>query len=353
MKNIATGPRIWIAALATLLAAHAARAQDFIVDGEKIADAALYAAAKKEGSFTLYGTIPTESMSMTLDQFTKETGIKYDYIRLPTAKMYDRVLAEHGAKKLDADYVGLTDLPLFKQWVDKGILASYKPVSFGAISPDLKDADGRWYYVVRPISSIAVNTEMVKPGEEPTSWTDLFDPKWKGKIGMPSMDAGGSALTLYAFLRLHVAPDAWQRLAANEPRIYATAAPTVADLVRGRTSIGVSGVTSYMREIENKAPVKLLFPKEGLAAFGEIGNVTAAAQHPNAARLYMSYVLSKAGSTSVSKQGSYGTHPDAPPPNEGGYQFPPSSQVWNIKIADWEKYQETFPKEWKEIFEKK
>lgn len=349
MKKIAKA----ILTLAAVLAANAASAQDFVVKGEKIADAALYAAAKKEGSFTLYGTIPTESMSITLDQFTKETGIKYDYIRLPTAKMYDRVLAEHGAKKLEADYIGLTDLPLFKQWIDMGILASYKPLSFDALPAELKDADGRWYYVVRPITSIAVNTEMVKPGEEPTSWTDLFDPKWKGKIGMPSMDAGGSALTLYAFLRLHIAPDAWQRLAANEPRIYATAAPTVVDLVRGRTSIGVSGVSGYIREIENKAPVKVLFPKEGLAAFGEIGNVTAQAKNPNAARLYMSYVLSKAGSSMVSQQGSYGTHPDAPPPNEGGYTFPPASQVWNIKISDWEKYQETFPKEWKEIFEKK
>jgi len=330
-----------------------AQTKDFVINGEKIADAALYDAAKKEGEFTLYGTIPTESMRITLDQFEKETGISYDYIRLPTAKMYDRVLAEHGANKLAADYVGLTDLPLFKQWIDMGILASFKPLSFDALPAELKDPDGRWYYTVRPITAMAVNTENVAEKDYPKSWTDLFDPKWKGKIGMPSMDAGGSALTLYAFLRLHVAPDAWQRLAANEPRIYATAAPTVADLVRGRTSIGISGASAYIREIENKAPVKVIFPKEGLAAFGEIGNVTATARHPNAAKLYMSYILNKAGSSMVSKQGSYGTNPAAPPPSQGGLTFPPPNQVWTIKVADWEKYQESFPREWKEIFEKR
>ena len=342
-----------VSAMAILAETRPGQAQDFIVDGEKIADAALFAAAKKEGQFTLYGTIPTESMSITLDQFKKETGIVYDYIRLPTAKMYDRVLAEHGARKLDTDYVGLTDLPLIKAWMDQGILAAYKVPTFDVLPVDLKDAQGRWYYVVRPITAIAVNTETVKEADYPKSWTDLFDPKWKGKIGMPSMDAGGSALTLYAFLRLKIAPDAWQRLAANEPRIYATAAPTVSDLVRGRTSIGVSGASGYIREIENKAPVKVIFPAEGLAAFGEIGNVTASAKHPNAARLYMSYVLSKTGSSKVSEQGSYGTHPAAPPPAQGGYTFPPASQVWTIGIADWEKYQESYPREWKEIFEKK
>ena len=46
---------------------------------------------------------------------------------------------------------------------------------------------------MRPITAIAVNTETVKEVDYPKSWTDLFDPKWKGKIGMPSMDAGGSA----------------------------------------------------------------------------------------------------------------------------------------------------------------
>ncbi len=344
---------VFISTIGILAAPRSAQAQDFVINGEKIADAALYAAAKKEGQFTLYGTIPTESMTITLDQFKKETGIVYDYVRLPTARMYDRVLAEHAAKKLDADYAGLTDLPLIKAWMDQGILAAYKPLTFDAIPADLKDQQGRWYYVVRPITSIAVNTEVVKEADYPKSWTDLFDPKWKGQIGMPSMDAGGSALTLFAFLRLKIAPDAWQRLAANEPRIYATAAPTVSDLVRGRTSIGVSGASGYIREIENKAPVKVIFPTEGLTAFGEIGNVTTTAKHPNAARLYMSYLLSKVGSSKVSEQGSYGTHPEATVPVQGGYTFPPATQVWTIGIADWEKYQESFPREWKEIFEKK
>ena len=99
-------------AAGALLCAGAASAQDFVVNGEKIADAALYAAAKKEGSFTLYGTIPTESMSITLDQFKKETGIQYYYIRLPTARMYDRVLAEHGAKKLGADMLARREIEI-------------------------------------------------------------------------------------------------------------------------------------------------------------------------------------------------------------------------------------------------
>ena len=59
------------------------------------------------------------------------------------------------------------------------------------------------------------------------------------------------------------------------------------------------------------------------------------------------------GDDSVPQVRRADAHPDAPPPSEGGYRFPPANQVWNIKLADWEKYQETFPREWKEIFEKR
>jgi iron(III) transport system substrate-binding protein len=340
-------------AVALCLTAARAGAQDLVLDHEKVADEKLWVAAKAERGIMLYGTIPTESMSIALEQFHKDTGVAYEYIRLPTAKMYDRVLAEYGAGKLEADYVGLTDLSLIKAWAERGILARYKVTAFAELPDDLRDSSGGWYYLVRPISTLAVNTELVSAADTPKSWTDILDPKWKGKIGMPSMDAGGSALTLYSFLRLKVAADYWPRLAANEPRIYATAAPVVNDLVRGRTAVSMSGASGYLQQIKAGAPVKVIFPAEGLAAFGEIGNVTASAKRPNAARLYLSWITSKRGSTMVSRQGSYGTHPAAPPPDEAGYTFPPAGQVWNIRPDEWERYQEAWPREWKQIFERK
>ena len=340
-----------LALLALLATANPAAAQ-LAFDGEEIASPALLAAARQEGKLTLYGTIPSESMAVSFAQFKAETGIDPEYIRLPTARMYDRVNAEFDAKKLEADYIGMTDLTLVKDWATRGLLASYKTPSFDQLPPELRADDAKWYYVVRPITVIAVNTAMVSDAEAPKSWADLFQPKWKGKIGMPSMDAGGSALTLYAFLRMKIAPDAWQKLAANEPRIYPSAAPTVADLTRGRTAVAISGASSYAEQIENGAPLKIVFPTDGLASFGEIGNVTVTAPHPNAAKLYMNWITSKHGSASVAKQGSYGTHPGAPAPSKAGYTFPPPSQVWTIRIEDWEKYQESWPKEWKAIFEK-
>ncbi len=327
--------------------------QALVVDGEEIADAKLYAAAKAEGELNVYGTYSTESMSDALDGFKRDTGLAIDYVRVPTSKLYDRVIAEFSAGKLDADYVDLTDLTLIQDWVNRGILAAHKVPWHDRISPELRDKDGYWYYIVRPIQTIAVNTELVKEADYPKSWADTFDPKWKGKIGMQSIDAGGSALTLFAFLRTKVDPKAWEKIAANDPRTYATMAPAVNDLVRGRVAMAYGGAASFSGQIENKAPLKIILPAEGIAAFGAFGNVTSTAKHPNSAKIFVNYMTSKRGSTLMSLSGSYGTHPDSPAPEAAGYKFPPQNQVWVVPPEQWDQIHETWPEEWRVLFNRK
>jgi len=339
--------------LALFLACADARAQALVIDGEEIADSKLMAAAKAEGGIEIYGAYPSEAMNPVLEQFRKDTGLTLEYVRLPSAKMYDRVLAEFSAGKLNADYADLTDLSLIKEWVSRGVLAAHKVPWHDKIPAELRDPNGRWYYIVRPIYVIGVNTEVVAEKDFPKSWKDTLDPKWAGKLGMQSIDAGGSAITLHSFLRMKVADDAWQRLAKIDPRLYATIAPVGNDLVRGRIGLAYIDANSVTVQIKQGAPLKIVFPSEGLASFGAFGNVTSTAKHPNAARVWIQYMTSKRGSTGIAGTGAYGTHPDAPPPSDAGYKFPTSDRVWTIAPDQWDKIHETWVKEWKEIVPKK
>jgi iron(III) transport system substrate-binding protein len=332
---------------------HLAAAQALVVDGEEIADAKLMAAARAEGGLYAYGVIQSESMAELLDAFRKESGLTIEYVRVPTSKLYDRVVAEFAAGKLDADYADLTDHTLIKDWVSRGILAANKVPWHDKIAPELKDKDGHWYSTVRAIQTIAVNTELVKEADYPKSWADTFEPKWKGKFGMQSIDAGGSALTLFAFLRMKVDPQAWEKIAALQPRTYATIAPVINDLVRGRIPAAYATASTLSDQIQNGAPIKIILPAEGMAAFGAMGNVTSTAKHPNAAKVYVRYLTSKRGSTLVAQSGSYGVHPDAPSPEAAGTQYPPQDKVWNIAAEQWDKIHETWIAEWKTIFNRK
>jgi iron(III) transport system substrate-binding protein len=353
MRNLLLLMGLAIAVATSLGNCNQLRAQPLVLDGEEIADAKLVAAAKAEGKISIYSTNQTELMAEVLDSWKKNVGIEIEYLRVPTVKLYDRVLAEFTAGKLDVDYANLTDLTLIKEWLSRGILAAHKVPWDVRIAPELKHPEGRWYYSFRSMQTIAVNTELVKEAEFPKSFKDLYEPKWKGKLGTQTVEAGGSALTLFAFLRMRVGPDSWERLAAVEPRTYATSAPMYNDIVRGRIAAALGTASAFSEAIENGAPLKIMFPAEGMATFGSMGNVTSTAKHPNAGRLWVNFLTSKHAANFIAKQGVYATHPDAPRAVAAGYTFPPQHELWNISPDQWDSIQKTWPDEWRKIFGKK
>ena len=107
MKRINTVLRSASITLAfTILLQHAAHAQAVVVGGEEIADVKLMAAARAEGGLYAYGFIQSESMAELLDGFRKETGLTVEYVRVPTSKLYDRVVAEFAETQFDEDRNG-------------------------------------------------------------------------------------------------------------------------------------------------------------------------------------------------------------------------------------------------------
>ena len=102
----------------------------------------------------------------------------------------------------------------------------------------LRDGDGKWYSIIRSIMVIGVNTALVKPADVPKKLNDLLDPKFTGKIGFASIDAGGTAYSMFFFMRQRFGLDYWKKLAAQQARIVPSAAPVVTDLARGETVIG-------------------------------------------------------------------------------------------------------------------
>jgi iron(III) transport system substrate-binding protein len=327
------------------------RAAALVIDGEEIAEARLFDAAGAEGKVTLYGVRPERNFAPLKEAFEKDTGIKVDFVRFTTQLLFQRATAEFAAGRLAADYIDLTDPPLIRDLVKQGILNHpHKVPGFDRLPPAVRDDAGRWYDLFRSPASIGFNSAIVPQGERPTRWADLLDPKWKGKIGFASLDVGGSGFTIFAYMRDQLAPDFWRRLAANAPRIYPAVSPTVADLSRGETSIVVTSASIFIEQMEEGAPLDVVFPAEGVPAFPVTGGITSSAQHPNAAAVFLNWLASRHGGIEVARQGSYAINPDVPPPAPHGIQFPPLSQLWSLPLDRWESIRVAYSTEWRTIF---
>jgi iron(III) transport system substrate-binding protein len=289
-------------------------------------------------------------MKPIVDKFQADSGLTVDVIRLTSQPMFERVSAEFAAHRLAADYVDTTDITLTDQLAQKGVFRGFKVPGFGAIEGVLREGDGKWYSVIRSIMVIGVNTAIVKPSDVPASWNDLLDPKWKGKLGLASIDAGGTAYSLYFFLRQRFGLGYWQKLAAQQARIVPTASPVVTDLARGETSVAVDPLSLVIAGGATGAPIKTVTPPEGIPSFGISGGITATAPHPHAAELWMDWITSKRGAAAIGATGAYGLLRGEATPTVAGVTLPSEDQIYNIRFADYQRARDAYSKDWHQLF---
>lgn len=350
-------PRLALAsfglALALAFGAPASAQDGLVIDGETIADAELLNAAKAEGSL-LYYTVNFEDMERgVLDYFKQDTGIDFEVVRLSTGRMFERVMTEHSGGKLEADLVSLTDFTLIEQLADAGVLIPYRIPNWDEIPDALKGPDGKFYTENRFAAVLGYNSARWPADEAPKSWAELTDPKFKGEIGIQQAGAGGMSWNVTLFQRKVLGDDYWAALAANDPRLYSSMSPLSDDLARGELTVGAVTVGLIRNLAQAGAPVGLHVPEEGAPAVPIMIGITSVAQHPNAAKLYVNWVMSRRGGKVITDViADWASHPDVPPPDlsEYGITLPSSDKLWTANADDWVNLREPWVAEWDQIF---
>lgn len=138
---------------------------------------------------------------------------------------------------------------------------------------------------------ILINTRMVKDQDVPTSWSDLNNPKWKGKILSDDMRPLGSGNTMFAILEHQMEPSFNEKLAEQKPVFSRDMRNDARRVARGEYPIYVPQIFAFTSDLKG-LPVKLVIPKEG-APYAEMDfAVLKNSPHPNAARLFIQHFLS-------------------------------------------------------------
>jgi len=295
---------------------------DLIIDGQAVADSALYAKAKAEGSITLYSGYVENSEKEVIKAFTKDTGIKVNLVRLVPNRLLERVLSEQGAGKLGADVIRMSEFSSVSAMNKAGAFAAYKVPNYGKLDDTVKYDGGKFYRVFDPAFTFAYNTALVSAADAPKSWEDLLDPKWKGKIGTTQVGAGGSSASLVRFQRNVLGDGYLKAYAAQQPRIFDSSGAQQESLSRGEIQVATGVVSSVNIAASKNAPVKFVVPKEGFALYDYFLGMTPTAQHPAAAQVFMNWNLSKRGASVFAQLGEYPADSSAPAPKVMGIQMP-------------------------------
>lgn len=160
--------------------------------------------------------------------------------------------------------------------------------------------------------SILYNTELVKKGETPKGFNDLLDPKWKGQISMP--DPSRHTTTAQFLDNLDKLMDENGKqfvkgLANQKPHMVESLAPVANVLVRGEAKLGITYV-KYVKQY--KGPIDYVMIDKFLAD-PNYANLSAKANNPNAAKLYIEYVTSPDGQKAIAEEGEFVLYPGINP----------------------------------------
>jgi ABC-type Fe3+ transport system substrate-binding protein len=299
----------WAAGLCLLVVGRAAGAASF--------DPALEAGARREGTVVWYtGLIVNQITRPMAAAFeARFPGIKVQYSRASNTETTLKVLNEARAHRVQADVFDVTSG--IHALVEAHVIAAYQLPSAAHYPAVLKDAAGYWYGTNLYFLTVAYNTSLVRPADAPRTWDDLLDPRWKGHMAWTSELAAQGAPGFICNALTMRGPakgmDYLRRFAAQEPVSIASSPRAVLDqVVSGEQWIGVM-MYNHHAAISAAAGAPVAWVRmEPLVGLFSIMGVVKDAPHPNAARLFESYVLSPEGQAVFAANDYLPADPDVP-----------------------------------------
>src|SRR4051812_10705362 len=147
----------------------------------------IVAAAKKEGTLTLYTTIAEKDLPTLIKPFETKYGIKVNVWRAGTDKVLQRTLVEAKANRHEVDVVHFGS-PEMEALLREKVLQPVNSPAYRDLVAGAVPKHHMWAATLLSVWVQAYNTNIVKKADLPKTYQDLLDPKWKGKLGIEAKD---------------------------------------------------------------------------------------------------------------------------------------------------------------------
>ncbi len=276
-------------------------------------------AAAKEGMLALSWTVSTGGGYRPIVDDFEQTfpGIKVELSSMNSGSLLvPKVLQEHNAGIYSFDLV-FTSMRFGQNFIENGALRPMRPL---VIRPDVMD-DSKWergwaFGWVDKEKQYAygfgmnvplqwwMNTDLVKEGEI-KSINDLVDPKFKGKIIFTDVRSGFTATQATA-LRLNLGEDFLKKLYVDQQPVYQRDNRLLTEaMVKGQYAIGTGVLVPILEEFQKQGLGRNLKQFDIIeAASMNMSHqmfMLKGAPHPNAAKVFTNWLLTKEGQTSFAR----------------------------------------------------
>jgi len=274
------------------------------------------AGAKKEGKVVVYSTTDSAAAKFLIDDFKAlYPGISVEYNDMNSTEVYNRFISEKAANAGSADVLWSSSMDLQIKLANEGGALTYA-------SPEIphlpswavwkNEAFGTTY---EPLA-IVYNKRLLSGDEIPQSHADLLRvfttkaDKLKGKVTTYDIEKSGVGFMLITQDSKYN-PQFWdmvKALGAVGPRVQSSAGTMMERISSGENLLGFNIFNSYAALRAKKDPsIGIVLPKDYALVMSRVMFISKTAKNPNAAKLWLDYILSKRGQTIIANQSELGS----------------------------------------------
>ena len=278
--------------------------------------AAVEAAAIKEGKLTLYHNVNPAGAELLAKEFRKDRpGIDLEMTRLGSSPLIQRFSTEFSAGRHIADVVITFPDERISVGMKAGWMAAWVPPELKHFRPGANYENQNMMFNIQTArEAIIWNKQKVKPADAPKEWADLFDPRWKGKVGMNPPWRSVAIQGIIAHWEKLGLGDTAAKLKANDVRFFEGSGGIIQAVIRGDVHVAELTDLPLNTALADGAPIGYVYPKSGTTLSEGYVFVAAKAPHPNAGKVFANWLLSAKGQIFLQSFGGLSaTRPGTPP----------------------------------------
>ena len=285
------------------LVAFAAPPAGYPADYQKIVDA-----ARKEGKLVVYATTDTKAAEPIVKDFEAlYPGVKVEYNDLNSTELYSRFISEAAAGGGTGDVLWSSAMDLQVKLVNDGYALSYRTPEAAKLPAWAAWKDQAYGTTFEPIS-IVYNKRLLKAEEIPKSHADLVkvlaNPRFKGKVVSYDPERSGVGFSYLTQDLKNNSKGFWdmvKALGAAGVKVYTSTGAMMEKVSSGEALLGYNIIGSYaFKKAKSDPSIGFVYPSDYTVVMSRVAFIPKQASHPNAAKLWLDYILSVRGQQIIS-----------------------------------------------------
>lgn len=232
------------------------------------------------------------------DAFTRETGVKVNFLRFPSGEVLARLIAEKNNPQVDVFFGGIADA--FVAGKKEGIFDPYVPRGAEEIPSRFRDPEGFWTGVaVNPLCFMFNGNFLKKHGlQAPASWPELLNPVFKNGLIMADARTSGTAVSRLFSLVLAMGEDeayAYQKkLDSNVQQYTKSGAGGALPISREQAAGGIFFLVDALEMQQMGYDVVISYPAEGVVYGVEAMGLIKGAKNPGLGKKFLDWAAGPA-----------------------------------------------------------